>query len=671
MKPAASSFRILIVLLLACASAAADPLHAWAGGDDPAQLEQWVRQRLDASQASIARLTAVKGKRSIANTLQPYDEAQNQLATASNQMYIMFSVGATPALRDKAQALTQKISTEQTRLNLNPKVYQALAAVPLPDKDAASRQYLERSLLLYRLAGVGKDEATRKQVQQLQDKITELGLTYARNVQDGALTVSATRAELDGLPEDFISNHKPDANGVYALSTDEPDSTPVLTFANNAELRRRMYLAYNTRAYPANKQVLLDLLTARQKLASLLGFPSFADLATADQMIGTPANARKLLDDVDAASRDIQKKEYQQLMEFVRARQPGTAATTDADTRYWVTQYRRHHYDFDAQSVRPYFAYDAVEQGILDVTARIFHVSFRQVKDVKLWHPSVTVYDVIDKGKTVGRIYLDMHPREGKDKWFSAAPVVPGILGRQIPEGMLICNFPGGEAGDPGLMLYADVITYFHEFGHLMHHILGSQQRWSAQGGFNVENDFVEAPSQLLEEFFTSYGVVSSFAKHYQTGAVLPEDVMKRMLAASAYGRGRIMQANLFYSYLSLNVHDRPVAELDLDALQRQLSERYLPAQYVDGNRLYASFTHLTGYSSNYYTYTLDKVISLDFYSRFNREHPLDGPMTAEYRAKVIDPGATRPATQLVQDFLGRPQNIGALKTWLGAQFAH
>ncbi|RZT09432.1 thimet oligopeptidase [Duganella sp. CF402] len=660
--------QLLVILLLSTASAWADPLHAWVAGDDPAALEKWVDERLASQQASVSKLLAAKGKRTIANTLQPYDEAQNQLALAANQSYILFAVGATPALRDKAQTLVQKVTTEQTRLNLNHGVYQALAAVPLPANDAASKQYLQRTLLLYRLAGVDKDEATRKQVQALQDKIMELGLVFARHVQDGEQTITATRAELDGMPDDFIAKHKPSADGTYALSTDETDSTPVTTFANSADLRKRMYLAYNTRAYPANKQVLLDLLGARQQLAKLLGFPSFADLATADQLIGSADNVRKLLEEVETVSRAVANREYAQLLAFVQSRDPSATSISAADTRYWLDQYRRSKYSFDAQSVRPYFAYDAVERGILDAAARIFHVQFRQVKDAKTWHPSVTVFDVIDNGKIAGRIYLDMHPREGKDKWFSSAPIVPGIRGRQQPEGMLICNFPGGEAGDPGLMVYGDVITYFHEFGHLMHHILGSQQRWSAQGGFNVEGDFVEAPSQMLEEFFASYKVLSSFAKHYQTGEVLPEATMRRMIAADAYGRGRIMRGDLFYSYMSMNVHDRPVAEVDLDAMQRQIAERYSPMKYVDGNRMYASFTHLVGYSSNYYTYTLDKVIALDFYSRFNSQQPLDGSMTMEYRKRVIDPGASKPAAQLVKDFLGRPQSMGALKNWLAQE---
>jgi thimet oligopeptidase len=656
----------------AAAPAKSDPLHAWiVTGEDPAALDLWVGQRLAAAQKHLDRLMAVKGPRTVANTLLPFDDAQNELNIASNQTYLLYSVGNTAALRDRAQALTQKVTGVFSDLSLNQGVYKALVAVPLPlpGKDAPTRQYLERTLLQYRLAGVDKDDATRAKIHTLQDKIAGLSLTFGRNVQDGVLKVTATRAELDGLPQDYIARLKPDADGKYTITTDEPDATPVFDFATNADLRRRVYLAYNTRAYPVNKQVLLDLLAARYELANLLGFPTHADLATADQMAGNAAAVRKLFADVDLASREVKDKEYAQLLAFAQTKQPGLNALSQSDARFWVEQYRRDRFAFDAQSVRPYFAYDKVEAGILDTAAKIFNVQFKAVKNAKVWHPSVTTFDVIDHGKRVGRTYLDMHPREGKDKWFSSAPVVPGIRGRQVPEGMLICNFSGGVAGDPGLMQYDEVVTYFHEFGHLMHHILGSQNRWSNQGGFNVEGDFVEAPSQMLEEFFSSRTVLAPFARHYQTGEVISQATVDRMNAAGAFGRGGAQLRQLFYGSMSLGLHDRAPAKVDLDAQLKQYSEQYSPFTFVEGNRMYSSFTHLVGYSSNYYTYILDKVIAIDFYAQFNRAKPLEGPMAKRYRQAVIDPGATKPAAELVKDFLGRPQNMDAYKAWIGVQF--
>jgi thimet oligopeptidase len=288
---------------------------------------------------------------------------------------------------------------------------------------------------------------------------------------------------------------------------------------------------------------------------------------------------------------------------------------------------------------------------------------------VAVWDPSVSAWSVYDGDKLIGRIYLDMHPRDGKDKWFSSAPVVPGIKDRQLPEGVLICNFSGGKPGDPGLLQYDDVVTFFHEFGHLMHNILGGQQAWSGVAGFSTETDFVEAPSQMLEEFFRDPGILRSFAKHYQTNEVLPMELIDRMNRASAFGRAGWVQGQLFYSSVSLEYHDLPPDKIDLDAILRNNFTRFYPYPFVDGNRFYASFTHLMGYTSNYYTYVLDKVIAIDFFSQFDKSNLLGGEAAMRYRRSVLEPGGSRPGTELVRAFLGRPQNLEAFKAWMDEEF--
>ena len=248
------------VLLAALAAAPAfaqqatsDPLHAWIVAKDPAALEAWVDQRLAAEQADIDKLLSVTGPRTVANTLRPYDDAENELAITGNNTYLLYSLADQAGLRDKGQAMTAKVSTANTDLNLNQKVYQALAAIPLPTNDPATRHYIERTLLEYRLAGVDQDDATRAKIRALQDRITDLSLAFNRNLADGTLSIKATRAELDGLPDDYIARHKPGTDGDYTLTTDEPDARPIFSFANSADLRRRMYLAYYTRAYPKKR----------------------------------------------------------------------------------------------------------------------------------------------------------------------------------------------------------------------------------------------------------------------------------------------------------------------------------------------------------------------------------------------------------------------------------
>lgn len=674
------NFALPVVLLAATAlvqaqtpAAAPDPLHGWLAASTPEAFEGWLNQRLAAAKTDVDKLVAVSGPRTVENTLRPFDDAENELTVAGNNAYLLYSLADAAPLRDKGQALLAKVSSASTDLSLNQTVYKALAAVPAP-ADPATRHYLERTLLEYRLSGVDRDEATRKRLHELQDKITDLSLVFGRNVADGTLKITAKPAELEGLPADYVAAHKPAADGLITLTTDEPDVNPVLDFAKSADLRARIYTAYHTRAYPKNDQVLRDLMGARQDLATTLNYPHFADLATADQMIGSAANVAKLIASVDEAARPVAAREYGQLLAFAQKQQPGITVITMADRRYWSEQYRRSQLDFNAQSVRPYFPYAQVQAGILTTASRFFRVEFKPAADAVVWDKSVDTFDVFDaapgsKGRKLGRIYLDMHPREGKDKWFSSSPVVPGIRGRQLPEGMLVCNFSGGKAGEPGLMQYDEVVTYFHEFGHLMHNILGGQGEWSGAGGFAVEGDFVESPSQMLEEVFHSAAILQGFGKHYQTGEVLPAATIARMNAASAYGRGTWLERQLIYTSFSLDVHNQDPAKLDFDKTWATDTQRFSPYADLMGAHDYASFTHLTGYASNYYTYVLDKVIAIDFFAQFDKKNLLDGPTAMRYRKAVLEPGATKPATELVKDFLGRPQQMDAIRAWMNEQF--
>ncbi|MBV1776147.1 Zn-dependent oligopeptidase [Burkholderiaceae bacterium DAT-1] len=654
---------------LFAAPAKLDPLHAWSAGDDPVQLEAWVKQHLDAAQGYVDRIAAVKGKHTIANTLRPFDDAQNELALAGSQATVMNMVSKSAAIRDKAQALAETISGANAALSLNQAVYKALADIDLSKVDAASRQYLERSLLQYRLAGVDKDEATRSKVKQLQEKSANLQAKFSRNVTEDVRSFKVKPADLAGLPADFISRHKPDAEGNVTLTTDAPDMGPVMNFAKSDAVRHQMFLTYNQRAWPANVEVLRDLLRVRKDIANTLGFKSWADFATADQMVDSPRKVEALLAGVESVTRETGLREHSQLMAFAQSQQPDLKTMYTADRGYWAEQYRRATFNFDAQSVRPYFAYDTVQAGILKTAAHLFHVRFEQVKGLKLWDESVDAFDVFDGKRKIGRIYLDMHPRAGKDKWFTADPLVPGMKGRQLPEAMLICNFSGGVKGDPGLMEYGEVVTYFHEFGHLMHHLLGSQGVWSGQGGFNVEGDFVEAPSQMLEEFFSDYATLSSFAKHVETGEKLPQDLFNRMIKASAYGRATWLQRQMVFADMALKLHTTDPDTIDFDAVQNASAQRYLPTSVMEGDHFFAAFTHLTGYASNYYTYVLDKVIAIDFFSQFDRQNLLNGPATMKYRKAVLDPGASKPAAQLVKDFLGRPESMDATRNWINVQF--
>jgi len=657
------------------AGAGAGPaIHAWvAGGAASAEsLTAWVSAHLAAHQDALARLLAVEGERTPQNSLSLYDEAIAQLSLAGAQAGILNSVATEKAVRDQAQAEAQRVAMAGSALSLNRQVYDALTAIKLDGASPATRHYVDRTLLGYRLAGVDKDQATRDRLHALHDKATQLSLAFSRNIQEGGKTIDATPGELEGLPADYIARHPAqkgdDGKERVTLTTDPPDMMPVMTFAASEALRERMFLAYNTRAYPANRQVLLDLLATRQEIASVLGFRSWADLATADQMMKSAANVRAFLSRLDEASRDGARHEHEQVLLFARQRQPEIEEIGMTSRGYWYEQFRRAKFDFDSQSVRPYFPYARVEAGVLETAATLFKVEFRP-SQAPAWNEAVRVFEVFEDGSAVGRFYLDMHPREGKDKWFSAAPVVTGVRGRAMPEAALICNFPAGDENDPGLLQYSDVVTFFHEFGHLMHAILGGHTEWAGLSGFATEGDFIEVPSQMLEEFFRDEKLLQAFARHYETGAVLPSELIQNLKRGSAFGRADWIRTQLYYTTLSLDLHDEDPANIDPDLLTRELYKQFQPWTWLDGNKMYASFGHLTGYSSNYYTYMFDKVIALDFFAQFDATDLLGCNAGARYRRTVLEQGGSKPGRELVRDFLGRDEEFAAFSKWLNEEF--
>jgi thimet oligopeptidase len=654
----------------AAATAVVEDLHVWESGGAASSkaLEAWVAARLAAHEAALTALLAVEGKRTTLNSLRLYDVAIEQLALAGSQAGILNSVAPDKAVRDQAQLEAQRVAMAASALSLNRAVYDALVAIDIDGADAATKHFVSRTLLSYRLAGVDKDEATRNHLQSLHEKATKLSLDFSRNIQEGAKTVVASPSELEGMPADYVARHPAGDDGNVTLTTDPPDMQPLMTFAASPALRERMFLAYNTRAYPANKTLLEQLLATRHEIASVLGFRSWADLATADQMMGSAAKVRTFLSRLDEVSKDGARREHEMIVKFARRRQPGLQEIDITSRGYWYEQFRRAQFDFDSQSVRPYFPYKQVEAGVLETAAKLFKIDFRP-SSAPGWDAAVSVFDVIEDGTVVGHFCLDMHPREGKDKWFSAAPVVTGVRGRYLPEAALICNFPATTESDPGLLQYSDVVTFFHEFGHLMHAILGGRTEWAGLSGFATERDFIEVPSQMLEEFFRDEKLLQAFARHYETGEVLPSETIRKMKLAGAFGRADWVRTQLYYTTLSLDLHDQDPAGIDLDRITKTLYQTLQPWTWVDGNRMYASFGHLTGYSSNYYTYAFDKVIALDFFAQFDPADLLGCDAGARYRKTVLEQGGSKPGRQMVRDFLGRDEEFEAFSKWLNEEF--
>ncbi len=648
------------------ASKSGDDAPFWTGKPDATTFSKTQDERLAKSKEVIDRMLAAKGKRTVENTLKPYDEALVYLNAASSQANLIEEVHPDAAVRSAAEKASQKAQAFGTELSLNRAVYDALSSLDLKGVDEQTRFYVEKTLRDFRLAGVDKDEATRKRIKALRDELVLIGQEFGRNIRDDKRTVVVSDvSELEGLPADYIARHKPGPDGKITLTIDYPDSLPVFSYAKNENLRKRMYLEYNNRAFPQNMAVLDKLVAKRHELAGLLGFKNWADYITADKMVGSGKNASDFIDRIVDASGAKAASEYQTLLKRKQKDVPDAQGVNAWEASYFSELVRKADYDFDSQSVRPYFQYSRVKQGVLDITSKLFGVTFREIKDAPVWHPSVEAYEMLENGKLVGRFYLDMHPRENKFNHAAEFPVRTGVRGQQIPEAVLVCNFPGGDAGDPGLMEHDDVETFFHEFGHLIHELFAGRNEWIGTGGISTEQDFIEAPSQLLEEWTWDAPVLQTFAKHYQTNEPIPAALVKQMRRADEFGKALTVRRQMVYAKLSLSIFDREPSQVNTDTLVKNLTEQYQPYRFVEGTHFQTSFGHLDDYSAIYYTYMWSLVIAKDLFSQFDRANLLSPAVAKRYRESILNPGGSRPAAKLVETFLHRPFNFKAWQQWL------
>jgi thimet oligopeptidase len=437
-----------------------------------------------------------------------------------------------------------------------------------------------------------------------------------------------------------------------------------MKFARSGKARETMFRAFSNRAHPQNLEVLSALLQKRHELAQLLGYASWAAYSMENKMIKTPEAAHAFVDQIARVSARRADDDYKLLLARLQKDEPHATSVPAWDVSYLKERVRAEQLDFDAQSVRPYFEFTRVEAGLLSITSQLFGVQYRKVEDARVWHPDVDVYDVFDGGKRLGRIYLDLHPRAGKFSHAAQFTLVTGKEGARLPEGVLLCNFPKGAAGQPALMEEGDVTTFFHEFGHLVHHVLAGHTRWTSTASLR-EYDFVEAPSQLLEEWVQDAPTLQMFAKHYQTGAPIPTELVARMKRADEFARGLDVRRQMNYAAVSLAYYDHDPAGLDTTKMFGEMETKYTPFAHVEGTYPQEAFGHLVGYSSNYYTYMWSLVIAKDLFTPFAAHGLMNHEVAMKYRHAVLEQGGRKPAAEMVRDFLGRPFTFDAYQKWL------
>jgi thimet oligopeptidase len=621
---------------------------------------------LATARSGIERLKSLPAPRNTREALEIFDEATAALSDASARASVVRHSHPDEPMRQAAETAEQEAEKLSTEISLDRGLYEVIASLDVSKEDAPTRKWVEKLLRDFRRAGVDRDDATRARVTALQEELVRIGQEFDRNIREDVRTVELPASALEGLPADYVRNHPPGPDGKVRITTDYPDLVPFMTYAKDSAAREKLWRANRSRAYPKNVEVLQRLLGRRHELASLLGYASWAAYATEDKMIRSARNAGDFIERIATASAERSRRDYQVLLERKRKDSPGATRVDPWDQGYLEDRVKAEQYSYDSQAVRPYFEYTRVKQGVLDITSRIFGVSYRRVADAPVWHPDVEAYDVFQSQEQVGRFYLDMHPRPDKYKHAAQFTLATGKQGRRLPEAVLMCNFPKPGA-QPALMQHGDVETFFHEFGHLLHHLFGGHTPWAGLSGVRTEWDFVEAPSQMLEEWARDVNALQSFAKHYQTNEPLPADIIQRMKKADDFGKGLWVRQQMFYAALSLELYQRDPKSLDPLAVVRELQSKYTPFPYVEGTYFHLSFGHLDGYSAIYYTYMWSLVIAKDLFTVFQDKGLLNPEPAQAYRRSVLEPGGSKDAVVLVKDFLGRDYDFRAYEQWLNA----
>jgi thimet oligopeptidase len=599
------------------------------------------------AQQLIKQMDAKKGAGAI------FDE-WNRLSIAIedvvNTIYLLGNVAPDKAVRDAAEPCLQKYTTLQADLFQDEKLFARVnAAQPMNPHQAKFKKDLVEG---FEDTGVALPPDKRKRAKEIFEKIEELRQAFDRNIRDDPTKVTFKPEELAGMPESYLKAHAPDASGNIVLGLDYPSYLPFLQNAKSGEARQRYYMAKMNQGGAKNLDLLLEIFELRKELAGLYGLPSFADYALRRKMVGSPDVVNKFLADVKSAVTDLETKEVNDLRR-VKAQDlqlPVTGMRVYRwDVPYYSEMVRKVRFKVDQEKLRKYFPTDKAVEYTLLVSQTLYGVKFVEQK-VPVWHPDVRYFDVVDAktGRFISGFYLDLFPREGKYNHAAAFPI-RGVsrLAKRTPLAALVTNF------DREGLNHDELQTLMHEFGHVLHGVL-SQADYNPQAGTSVKGDFVEAPSQMFEEWARREQPLELFKKVCPDCPHLTKEEIAQLDAARRYGQGiRYSRQWLYAAYdMALSVDPKPPL-----TVWKNL-EGATPLGYVEGTSFPSSFSHIANnYAAGYYGYMWSEVIALDMLSPF-KKNMLDPAVGARYRAAILAQGGQEEEMDQVKHFLGRaPSN--------------
>ena len=631
--------------------------------------------------ASLATLRAWDSSKNMSAEagLQLWDAAELAISTAAGPAELLSQAHADPAVRAAAKDCAPTLDAWQTKLWADARLFDVASQLLLMsiamDRSAGPKQmeatrYLSEVVRDFKRGGSTLRTADKAALAKLNERITGLELAFQENLSKSRLTLDVMPSALEGLPKDYVASHVAGPSGKVALSTDYPDANPFFQYAKDRTTARELYTQFDNRAADKNVGLLEELLGLRQQKAKLLGYATWADYVLEPRMAGNVSTVKTFLNEVAAA---VAPRVADEMADYKKEAKTLGLASADkpfvSDRSYLEDRVKQKKFAFDSTQLREYFPVHAVRDGLLAFSSKVFGLRYEPLapSEAPVWASGVIPMRVVDAktNEVLGQFYFDLNPRDGKYKHaavFGLRTTKALPEGRLMPMAAIVCNFAPDTATSQGLMRHDEVTTFFHEFGHVLHHIL-SRAGYAHFGGTQVARDFVEAPSQMLEEWAWDEQVLASFAKHVTTGNVLPHDLYKKLVAARAVGRGVTVQRQLFLATLDHVYHTEAVTD-STATLNRVFAER-MPFTQVQGSHFQATFGHLMGYDAGYYGYQWALSIAQDMHTRFERKNAMDLKVWSEYRTRVLERGGSDAPEKLVQDFLGRAPSSKAYKAFL------
>ena len=667
-----------ILMSLALLTVGAERAHAWIL---PQETESLIAAEVAAANAAIDAIVAIpESERTLENTLRAVDDVQWSFLQSVRMGGFMASVSTDPAERERGRSIKLDTSAWFDELYKRVDLYEVLAAFAQAHPDLSGEDARYQYILLrdYRRSGMELDAEKRDELLEIEGRLNELGVEFRTTIDEDETVVFLTADECRGVPQRSLDQLQK-LGGLYVVELVGSVVSDFFSYCEVESTRCKLSLAYSRRGGRGNVETLEEMLRLRARKALLLGYPTIAHFVTETRMSGSPDRVIEFYDDLRPRLRE---KAREDLAEFLAAKREHTK-DPEADFNAWdysfyKTRLMREKYAVDKQAVREYFPIERVTEGIFEVTQDLFGLEFVEITEeareedgYPIWHDDVHLYRVMDagSGELLGEFYTDLHPRPGK---FTHAAQFPLRSRKRLPDGTiskplvaLVCNFSKPTADRPALLRHSEVETFFHEFGHCLHSILTTAD-YAEFAGTAVARDFVEAPSQMLENWIWDAGVLERFARHYETGEPLPPEMLEGMIAAKNLGSGLGTEGQVFLGMLDLTYHTDEDGEMDTTAVRAEVyaKTRLFPA--MEGLYGQASFGHLVGYHASYYGYLWSLVYAQDMFSRFEAEGVMNKETAQEYRRLVLARGGTIEALELIRDFLGREPNTEAFMRHLG-----